>query len=246
MKRFVSIALVISMLLLGCKQKGGDGLVDKAAEEAELEPTMEVVDTLGLVVFYPNYTRVDLVCGTMPEKSDASVIFVAEASYTGECLKEFNHRNIAGDHVSSGQRFKGYKCRRNTGAFVYYDGKGMFCKEPYSAELDRAARNGGAGFGQELILYKGKAQVTPRKDSNRNQFRALCSRKDRLCIVESKEDVAFGDFRKALLDYGISDAIYLDMGPGWNHAWCRIGNRAVDLHPKKNDFCTNWITFYRE
>lgn len=55
-------------------------------------------------VYTPSYSAVDLVCGTQPSKYDSSVIFCAEAAFTGE-LKPFDHSNIAGDHVSKGKKY---------------------------------------------------------------------------------------------------------------------------------------------
>ena len=240
------IVFVVVFCVISCNHRESreEITTDIVVEEDE-DSYMERVDTMGLVVLYPLYAWIDLVCGTMPSKSDSTVLLVAEAAYTGECLKDFRHSNIAGDHVSSGQRYRGYRCKRNTGAFVYYDGRWKFCKEPYSSDLDEAAENGGAGFGQELIIQERKTLVTTRKDTNRNQFRALCNHKGRLCIIESDKVVTFGDFRKALVDYGVTDAIYLDMGRGWSHAWYRDGNQVIELHPKTHNYCTNWITFYK-
>ena len=202
-------------------------------------------DTLGLTVLYPKYTRMDLVCGTMPEKSDTTVILVAEAAFTGQLLDTFNHRNVAGDHVSAGKRERGYACGRNTGAFVAYKGKWEFCYQNYSKKLDEAALHGGMGFGQEMIIHNGEPVATVRRDSNKNQFRALSEHDRRLCIIESDSVVRFGDFKKMLLRYGVTHAIYLDMGSGWNHAWYRDGDKVRELHPKTHGYCTNWITFYR-
>ena len=245
MKGYFAILLCIGFLH-GCRQGGIKDTGETDADEVQMQSHVERVDTMGLVVLYPDYSTIDFVCGTMPAKKDSSVILFAEAAYTGECLKEFRHSNIAGDHVSAGVRYKGYRCKRNTGAFVYYDGKWKFCTEPYSSELDAAAKNGGAGFAQELILLNGSAMVTRRKDSNRNQFRALCNHDGRLCIIESSGVVSFGDFRAKLVNYGVSDAIYLDMGGGWNHAWYRADDETiVELHPKTHNYCTNWITFYK-
>ena len=50
----------------------------------------------------------------------------------------------------------------------------------------------------------------------------------------------------SLVNIGVSEAIYLDMGTGWNYAWYRINDETiVGLHPKVHDYCTNWITFYK-
>ena len=84
-------------------------------------PRMEIVseDSLGLNIYYPDFDRIDLVCGRMPYSEDSAVIFCCEAAFTGQLLKDFKHGNIAGDHVCGGEYFKGYTCRVNTGCFTF-------------------------------------------------------------------------------------------------------------------------------
>lgn len=235
------ITIICLFLALLCSQKGENAKFDKLDHSNDVERK----DTLDLIILYPQFSKIDLVCGTMPSKHDANVILFAEAAYTGELLDDFKHTNIAGDHVSAGQRYKGYRCKRNTGTFVYYNGKWIFYHRASSKELDIAARKGGCAFSQELIIKDGKPVEIVRKDSNMNQFRALCNHAGRLCVIESAEITRFGDFKTKLLRLGVSDAIYLDMGSGWNHAWYRDNGKIAELHPKTHDYCTNWITFYK-
>ena len=239
-------------ILCGCQASpynhDGNSSMNKGAEAAEDVLTEEEVlrvDTMGLIVLYPRWNSIDLLCGKMPEKEDSAVILFAEAAYTGQRLEKFEHSNIAGDHVSGGQRYDGYRCERNTGAFVYYDKAWKFCYKNYSAELDSAAKHGGAAFAQEMIIHEGKLTPTAREDENENVFRALCCHQGRLCIIESSTVISFGDFKQALLSYGASEAIYLDMGAGWNYAWYREKGEVVELHQARNRYCTNWITFYK-
>lgn len=200
----------------------------------------------NLIIYTPHYSTIDLVCGTMPSKSDKNVIFCAEAAFTGELLKEFKHSNILGDHVSGGVRYKGTGCKRNTGSFVYYGGKWKFLYKDYSKDLDVAAQNGGMGFGQEMMIHDGKRVKTIRKDANRNEFRALCELNGQLCVIDSKGVYAFGDFIQLLLNEGVTEAIYLDMGSGWNYSWYRDDNGvAHEIHSLKIIYTTNWITFYK-
>ena len=105
--------------------------------------------------------------------------------------------------------------------------------------------DGGAAFAQELIMMDGELLETGRKDMDCNVFRALCERSGRLCIMEAESWVTFGSFKKKLLEAGVENAIYMDMGRGWNHSWLRTDTGVVELHPKEHDYCTNWITFYK-
>lgn len=221
------------------------------SKEVELAPVVKLsgwtmrTDTDSLIIYTPKYKNIDLVCGTMPSENDSSVILCAEAAYTGELLTEFRHSNILGDHVSSGKRYKGVHGKRITGAFVYYNGKYKFLYQSCSNELDSAARYGGMGFGQEMLIHKGKMVPCRRKDTNRNEFRALCEQNHHLCVIDSRGMVNFIDFKNALLHQGVTEALYLDMGAGWNNSWWRDDEgRLHVIHPKTHSYTTNWITFY--
>lgn len=268
--KYLTLLIMCVLILSGCDSKkrefnphtneGVESAVDTIDARITLEPTksnvesatptcyVERVDTNGLIVLFPNYSRIDLVCGVMPQKNDESVILFAEAAYTGECLTDFKHFNIAGDHVSNGVKYQGYKCKRNTGAFAYYadTGNWRFCYQNYAAELDSVAAHHGAAFAQEMMIHKREFIPIKRPDGNVNVFRALCELDGRLCIIESETSVRFGDFKSNLRQIGVTEALYLDMGSGWNHAWYRpTADSLVELHPKYHDYCTNWITFFK-
>lgn len=233
------------LLILSCKEesKQTTGTIEAVRTEKTL---VERTDTCNLIILYPHYNKIDLVCGNMPDKKDTAVVMCAAACYTGQCLKTFSHNNIAGDHVSGGIRYKGYSCKRNTGAFIYYGGEWRFVYQNYNRALDEAAKNGGMAFAQELMIHNGKIMQTVRKDNNKNQFRSLCQIGNRLCIIESKGTVNLVEYKKSLLQIGVSEALYIDMGTGWNHAWYHYSTDSiVELHPKKHGYCTNWITFYQ-
>ena len=57
---------------------------------------------------------------------------------------------------------------------------------------------------------------------------------------------SFGDFIQALLNEGVTEAIYLDMGPGWNYSWYRDDSGVPhEIHNHRIIYTTNWITFYK-
>ena len=78
-----------------------------------------VEKTVNLNVYYPEYTKIDLICGQMPKASQKDVEFCCEAAFTGELLNEFKHTNIADNHICNGEMKKGYRCKANTGGFVW-------------------------------------------------------------------------------------------------------------------------------
>lgn len=153
-KGYMTMLVTAAIIMSACgdKQKGhgNDSLNNKeetistvaengVCEAVKNETVVEIVDTCGLRIYYPNYSRIDLVCGEMPKKEDESVIMFAEAAFTGELLDTFQHANVAGDHVSNGIRHKGYSCKRNNGAFVWYNRRAEFLHKNYSPDFDKAA-----------------------------------------------------------------------------------------------------------
>ena len=241
--------VVVDLLMLCCCSR------DKSTDKMDSEPnkpeqtvTVDSTTFNGLVVYYPQFSRIDLVCGQMPSQQDTSVIFCAEAAFTHELLDEFAHSNIDGDHVSAGQRYKGAKCYDNSGAFAWFDDTTWeFVNGEYHDLLDSVAASGGMGFGQAIIIHEG-VSIRPLWREGVNKYRALCEKVGRLCIVDSHDSVSYEQFVALLEAFAPRHALYMDMGAGWNHSWYRDNEGKVhEIHPvdKKTRYCTNWITFYK-
>ena len=49
-----------------------------------------------------------------------------------------------------------------------------------------------------------------------------------------------------LLDAGMSEALYMDMGPGWNYSWYREfpDSSVTWIHSVSLPSATNWLVFY--
>jgi len=130
---------------------------------------------------------------------------------------------------------------------VYYGGKYKFLYNVYSHELDSAAKYGGMGFAQEMMIHDGKRVKCTRPDSNTNVFRALCELDNRVCVIDSKTDVKFGAFIQELLNIGVTEALYVDMGPGWNYSFYKnVEGASCEIYKHKGSYTTNWITFIGE
>lgn len=207
---------------------------------------VEIEDVEGLTIYYPNYDRIDLMCGTMPSVLDNSVIMMCEAAFTGKREPYFYHKNVAGNHVCNGTFYEGYDCDVNTGAFVYYDGAWKFLMGDYDAEIVKAAENGGMGFGQNMIIYNGILQPSFRDLDGKHQYRALCERNGRLCVVDLKEKIEYSRFLEYLMKANVKYALYLDMGTPWNYSWYRKADGKVEfIHSIEGEYNTNWIVFYK-
>lgn len=218
------------------------------ASAANNKPTVAIDTTVNLLVYYPDFSRIDLVCGTMPSKSEQEVVFCAEAAFTAELLSTFKHSNICGSHVSGGKYYDNGKSGA-AGCFTWWKGGWQFGlgKEAKITQLKSAAQKQGMGFCQYMIIRNGAAtKAKPFRDEAVNEYRCLCEKNGKLCIVDCRKPISFGLFRKALLSYGVKHAIYLDMGSGWNYSWYRDeAGKVHEIHKVPGAYTTNWITFYK-
>lgn len=190
--------------------------------------------------------KMDMVCGEIPSPKNDSIVLAFAGAFTGT---EFDkgHVNVAGDHVAGGARFKGYRCKRNTGAFTWSAKSGpQFFYKDYSSDLDNAAQEDGMGFTQELMIHDGAKVPTTRPLGNKNVFRALCLDSDnQLALYESQGIVTFGNFIDALLSQKVQEALYTDMGQGWNYCFYRINQYDKSpqyLHSTSLPYASNFIT----
>ena len=202
------------------------------------------------VVYYPQFSRIDVVTEKMPSKSEQDVIFVCEAAFTGEKLDEFKHSNIAGHHVSGGKFYEGYHCKVNNGVFTWSKRGGWkFFNNAHKnsvTPLKAAAAKGGCGFCQNLILFNGKEFNGCIKPERRNQYRALCDIGGKLCIVDCASTMTYADFKAGLRELGAKTALYCDMGTGWNYSWYRKDDGSVkEIFSVPGRYTTNWLTFYK-
>lgn len=219
------------------------------SEAKEKYNNIEIIEQNGLVIYQPQFGRVDLICKDMPSDKDKTVLMCCEAAFTGQLLKEFKHSNIAGNHVSSGIYHNGYRCIMNTGCFAYYaDTKTWeFAMGSYNSKLIDAKNRNGCGFGQLMMIHNGaKQQKQAQKAATRNEYRVLAEYKGKLCVIDSKGSMRYGDFVDAMLRIGVRHALYLDMGGGWNYSYYRDNNDKVHyIHDHRIKYTTNWITFYK-
>ena len=199
----------------------------------------EVTDSL--VIYTPQFSSIDLVCGVEPTKEDSTIVFCCAAAFTHDYV-EFAHSNIEGNHVSNGIFYEGNFCRVNTGHFVYSEQGWSFAYGLNDLLLLCAAENGGMGFSQAILIYDGDIK-TKKLFSIKTNFRSLCELNGELCVVETKFPMNFDLYVEALKLLGVTNSIYLDMGT-WAYAWYRdvdkINEIFVDAHSK---YMTNWIVF---
>lgn len=101
------------------------------------------------------------------------------------------------------------------------------------------------GFAQEMMIHNGAAVKTTRPLGNKNVFRALCLDADgSLTFYESQGNITFGNFINALLSQGVKEALYTDMGQGWNYCFFRDNRSDTSpkyLHTQSLPYASNFI-----
>ena len=234
-----------------CRFHPEKGIEDLLIPKKKASHNVEVVSFDSLTVYYPNFSRIDLATGTMPSKDEKAVIFCCAGSFTGQLLTEFNHSNIAGDHVSGGTYYKGYKCGPYNGVFTWSKSSGWkFFNHSYEnakQPLQNVATEGGMGYCQTMLYSNGKRFPGCFKPGTVNRYRALCQIGKRLCIVDCARPLPFGHFLDGLQKLGVLNAMYCDMGNGWNYSWYRQDDGSVmELFPTPGKYTTNWLTFYAD
>ena len=107
-----------------------------------------------------------------------------------------------------------------------------------------------SAFTQELLIYKGKRQAFKRAD-RLEYYRALCRIGENLCVVDGTHKHLLVSFVDLLINAGVTDALYLDMGD-WKYSWMRKYPdddercKAEIIYEKpqgKEYYGSNWLVF---
>lgn len=212
------------------------------------QPIMQIDTTYNLYVFRPNFSRVELEVGQMPSKQNDSIIFCAAAAFTLAIRDTFAYDNIVGAYITYGKHYGQYAADKHYGRFIYMGGNWLFADAGNHNAVDSAMAAGGCMFTQLWVIQNNNI-YTPyaRADSTqRIIYRALCEKNDTLMVAQCKKAIPYHIFVKALKAYGMNNALYMDMGSGWNHSYYRDNNDSVHiLFPHTHNHCTNWLTFYK-
>lgn len=227
---------------------------DKVGEAIEVQDTLIFkstanVDSVDFIILRanPSTTLITMADSVIPEINDSAIALCVEAAFTGELLPEFKSTNVAGDYVIDGIFHKGYKCKANTGFLCTVNGHPFISSSDNVKEwVDKTVASGATLFQQILIVqnckdvYKG----TPIKPATKNIYRAACIMRDgNFAVIQSEKSLPLKDFIASLIKLGVSDALYLDMGTGWNYGWYRetSDRPAVKLFEARTPYQTNWL-----
>ena len=203
---------------------------------------LQVETTADLIMYDITDCQLDLACGIMPSIEQQDVVLCVAAAFTGKCLDSFEHSNILGPHISQGVLYKGYEEEGGYAVFASWDKqKDIFALEKQE-KLEEVAAARGMAFTQYWVIKNGEGYNPPRQTVKQEYYRCIAQKAGQTYIIESKEVVKFSFFVECLIEIGIENALYLDMGNGWNHSFYRnVKGEVHILHPKTHGYCTNWL-----
>ena len=223
----------------------------KVSSTAELARAMEendrdvlLLETDDLYIYCANYGEISFVAGDRPSRDDESIQLCVAAAFQDKYQLDFQQSNIVGWHTAGGVLERG-KPQDRLGAFTYADGTARIWNIDEAEDAVReAAARGGSGYQQFIVLCGGE-----RGGHQSNEFRCyrvLALLNDRACIIDSRTQMHYSEFIQALENLGIRDALYCDMGSGWNYSWYRNAEgKAVDIIGTPWPFSHNWLVFRR-
>ena len=202
-----------------------------------------VYNTGTVYVFFPAYTEVDHVSKDRPSKSDETITWCSGAAFQHDISLGFTHENIDGDHADSGMFYESPYNRDSFAAFTFADGHFAFAFDNPSQAIKEAAEAGGSGFMQFGLIRDG-APVSTISGARVRCYRTLAELNGSLCVIDSINMMRLETFMEELNRLGVANALYMDMGAGWNYSWYRnTYGRVVSLFNLPVPWSHNWIVF---
>ena len=202
-----------------------------------------IYNTGTVYVFFPEYSDIDHVCEKRPSKSDKSITWCSGAAFQHDISLGFTHENVEGDHASHGVLYESPYNKSSYAAFVFANGRYSFEFDNPTEAVKAAAETGGSGFMQFGLIRDGEIVMSINRPRARC-YRTLAELNGNLCIIDSVNMLHFDDFLAELQRLGVTNALYMDMGAGWNYSWYRsAAEKVVTLFGLPVPWSHNWIVF---
>ena len=245
----VFLMLGLSLFILSSQYHNPQTPDRVLSSPAELEEALSeesdgviLLETEDLYIYYAGGGEIAFVAGDRPSRDDKTILLCVAAAFQDKYQLDFRHDNIVGWHASEGLLERG-KPKDKLGAFTYVNGTArIWNTDEAEAAVQAAAAEGGSGYQQFVVLCNGQRGG---HDSNEFRcYRVLAILNGKACIIDSRTQMHYGDFIRALEDLGVRDALYCDMGSGWNYSWYRSAEgKAVDIIGTPWPFSHNWLVF---
>jgi len=182
--------------------------IDDVNQKGYIETQEETVNEITLLVHTPYHVTMSLSLGK-PDKSDSTIIFITQAAD----IRKDNKRIVAEFVLEGKQIARGLSKKGFCAVVDHTISIGMADETPL---LQQSIESNGFFFRQYPLVYHGEPITN--NPVNKSIRRALAVRNEQVIMVESTSALSFHDFSQALVDIGVSDAIYL-VGGRDAHGW---------------------------
>ena len=196
-------------------------------------------------LFFKNSLLMD-VSLTRPSKNDNTILLCIPGAYT-----DLQTLKIDGLYIDKGKVYNKDKINHSLGGAIkviqgdceiFPSGKGKLLTDSL---IDHIVNKKGSLFQQIQMIEKGKGATY--KDTKLFQRRAIVKLKgNKTAIIESFEHITLAAFTKDLLELGVIDALYTDMG-SWDEGWYRdpVSEKVTTIGRIRTETekqC-NWVVF---
>lgn len=193
-----------------------------------IEVFEETVNDVPLYVYVPHNAKVQLML-ERPDQNDSTIVFATQAADIG-----IDGESIIGDFVLKGEQIAKGKSKKGFCAIINNEVSiGVDYNTPL---LEKTIQKNGYFFRQYPLVAN--SEIIENKPKGKTIRRAIGKRNNTIVVVESRSRESFFDFSQALVDIGISDAIYLVGGNSFG--WYKGKDNAISTFGStEKDITTN-------
>ncbi|MBS5796146.1 MAG: hypothetical protein KH100_07005 [Dysgonomonas mossii] len=193
-----------------------------------IEVFEETVNDVPLYVYVPHNAKVELML-ERPDQNDSTIVFATQAADIG-----IDGESIIGDFVLKGEQIAKGKSKKGFCAIINNEVSiGVDYNTPL---LEKTIQKNGYFFRQYPLVAN--SEIIENKPKGKTIRRAIGKRNNTIVVVESRSRESFFDFSQALVDIGISDAIYLVGGNSFG--WYKGKDNAISTFGStEKDITTN-------
>lgn len=175
-----------------------------------------VVNDIPLRIYLPHNAEMTLHVGRL-DKSDTAIIFAAQAADIRR-----DNRKIVGAFVLKGEPLAWGLSKKGYCAVI--DGRITIGVADNSPLFEEATERGGYFFRQYPLVDNGR--MVENEPKNKSIRRAICDRRGEIMMIDCSSPESFHDFAQALVDLGVTHAIYLVGSTSYGWATDDQGNRV--------------------
>lgn len=185
-----------------------------------IERQEETINDVPLYIYVPHNAELSLALNIHNESQDSSIICVMQAADIRGDNKE-----IVGDFVLKGKQLS--RGTAKSGFCAIINKKITIGVKTITPLLQQSIDSTGYFFRQYPLVNNG--ELVENNPKNKSIRRALAIRNSKVVMIESRSSESFHDFSQALLDIGVTDAIYL-VGSANAYGWFVDKNKEKTIY----------------